>query len=47
MKFEIRTPDGKSKTRECDDKESIKVMIKRGWKEVKETSQKKKTKGKK
>tara|TARA_R110000824_G_scaffold140649_2_gene306775 strand:+ start:1291 stop:1419 length:129 start_codon:yes stop_codon:yes gene_type:complete len=34
MKFEIRTPDGKSKTRECDDKEAIKVMLKRGWKEV-------------
>ena len=42
MKFEIRTPDGKLKTRECDDKEHIKVMLKRGWKEVSSSKQSKK-----
>tara|TARA_Y100000310_G_C20632586_1_gene789429 strand:- start:132 stop:269 length:138 start_codon:yes stop_codon:yes gene_type:complete len=34
MKFEIITPDGKTKTRECDDDQHIKVMLKRGWKQV-------------
>ena len=33
MKLSIRTPDGKSKTRECEDKDQIKIMLARGWKE--------------
>ena len=44
MKFEIRTPDGKSKTRERDDTEQIKVMLKRGWKEVSSSNKSKKYK---
>ena len=34
MKLSIRTPDGRSKTRECSDEAGIEIMLKRGWKEV-------------
>ena len=44
MKLEIRTPDGKNKIRECDDTEEIKVMLKRGWKEVSSSNKSKKYK---
>ena len=46
MKFEIRTPDGRSKTTESDDKKHIEVLLKRGWKEVKSAPKKKASKKK-
>ena len=46
MKISIRTPDGKSKTRECSGQKELKIMLARGWKECKEAPKKaKKSKG--
>ena len=40
MKFSIRTPDGKSKTRECSDQKEIKIMLARGWTAEKKSKKK-------
>ena len=34
MKFIITTPDGTKKTRESNNQEEIKILLRRGWKEV-------------